>query len=126
MKNVDQLFIRSIMLFEFDQKKSEMETYRKITTVYDKETISLPTVYNWFTRFRSGDRSLENKPLPGATPLIDKDRLQKLIEENPSYTLNELAKRLNVSKATVCRHRKDIIKAMKKVSRVRRELNEQN
>jgi transposase len=89
------------MLFEFDQKKTEMETYQKITSVYHKDTISHITVYRWYAKFCSDDRNLVNKPLPGATSSVDNNKLQKLIEEYPRFTLGDLATISNVSKATV-------------------------
>jgi len=58
----------------------------------------------WFTRFRSGDTSLEEDEGRGRPSLVDNDHLKELVEENPRTTTYNLALVLDVDATTVLRH----------------------
>ena len=84
-------------LWEFIQENGVAETARKICSIYGQDIITNQLARNWFTKFRSGDLSLENKPKPGHSLDINEDALRTFIKNNPRLSTGELAKELNTS-----------------------------
>ena len=88
-------------LWEFIQENGVAETARKICSIYGQDIITNQLARNWFTKFRSGDLTFENKPKPEHSLDIDEDALRTFIKNNPRIKNNlstgELAKELNTS-----------------------------
>ena len=61
---------RPIFLFEFKLNQSGAETDRKINQEFDSDSVNERTVRRWFSKFRSGDFSLEDEPRNGRPTVI--------------------------------------------------------
>ncbi len=53
------------MLYEFDRGYTAAETTKNIHAVYDEEAVGSSTCYRWFSKFRSEDTNLTDKPRSG-------------------------------------------------------------
>ena len=51
--------------FCFLLRKSAAETVTMLRTAYGEEALSQARIYEWFTRFKSGQMSIEDEPRPG-------------------------------------------------------------
>ena len=52
-------------------------------------------------KFCVGDYSLDDAPLSGRPVEVDSDQVKILIENNPQYTMREIANILKISKSSV-------------------------
>ena len=55
--------------------------------VYPESTPSLETVFRWIRAFAAGKTQLEDDPRPGRPWTSVTERVQAIIEENPTVTL---------------------------------------
>ena len=55
-------------------------------------------------KFRSGDMSLKDKPIPGRSSDFDAEVFKSLMECNACQSTRKLADKLNTSQFTICRH----------------------
>jgi histone-lysine N-methyltransferase SETMAR len=92
------------MLYEYSRGSNARQTCIAINNVYGEGTISHSTCDNWFTKFRSGDTSLEDEPGRGADPKIDDNALLHLLAENNRFSTRELGETLGVSHITIENH----------------------
>lgn len=60
----------------------------------------------WFRRFKSGDFDVRDKERPGQKRKFKDEELEKLLDEDPYRTQEELATALNVSQQAVSRRLK--------------------
>uniref|UniRef100_A0A914ED37 Mos1 transposase HTH domain-containing protein n=1 Tax=Acrobeloides nanus TaxID=290746 RepID=A0A914ED37_9BILA len=74
----NHILIRNILLFYFDQNKSDADAFRDLNVIYGDGTISRAQCFQWFARFKEGDRSLEDKK--------DNQDLLNAVEEDQSLT----------------------------------------
>lgn len=116
--------IHLILLYEFKLGNKAAEAARHINRAWGPLTTTERTAQRWFTRFRSGDTSLEEEEGRGRPSSVDDDFLKALVEDNPRTTLCELARELNVSFQTVSMHLQAIGKVKKLDSWVPHALNE--
>lgn len=96
--------LRHCMLYEFNSKKDATTAMRNICAVYGEDALTVRTCQRWFTKFRSGDMSLEDFPRPGPTgPSVkmDDDALLSLVEADPRLTTRELGDILGFSHTTI-------------------------
>lgn len=96
--------IRHVMLFLFDAGLNGTEAASKICEVYGADAINMRTCQRWFSRFKNGDRSLEEMPRSGRPSLFNDDQLRTLVEAEPKLTVRELGDRLQQPFQTVHRH----------------------
>ena len=94
-----KVHIHLVMLREFKQGNNATETADKICSVYGEGTITDRAVRNWFVKFRSGDTSSKDEPIPGRSLHFDAEALKSLVECNPCQSTRELADKLNTSKS---------------------------
>lgn len=102
----DSVHFRHIMLFFFKKGKNAAQTARKIRAVYGGDSIADSTVQKWFSRFRSGDFSLEDQPRAGRSSTLDIKDIMPVIANNPRITVREIAEELRACKSTVFDHLK--------------------
>ena len=90
------------MLYEFHLQKNVKEAIRSIFTAYGEDALDVRTCQNWFARFKAGDFDLNDRERTGRPFDADVDKLEALLEEDPSQSSRELVVELSVSHTTVC------------------------
>ena len=95
---------RHLMLFCFNCGKTASETRDKLCSVYGENAVSLRLCYTWFSKFRSGNFSLEDAPRSGRPNVIEADQLKQTVVQNPHLSTRKMAAVINVSKSTISRH----------------------
>ncbi|KAG5321119.1 MOS1T transposase, partial [Pseudoatta argentina] len=93
----NKVYLRGILLHYFIQKKSAAEAHR-----------ILVQTYGWFRRFKNNDFQLEDKERSGAPKKFQDKELEQLLDEDPSQTLPELGKILQVDESTVSKRLKGL------------------
>lgn len=93
--------IRHCMLFLFDLGKNASEAAKTVQQAYGEDALHERTCRRWFTRFHSGNRSLEDEPHPSATHRILDDAVKNLIESEPRMSTRDIALHLSCSHTTV-------------------------
>lgn len=96
--------IRHCMLYEFNSGKDETTATENICAAYGEDALTVRTCRRWFTKFRCGDTSLEDKPRLGRPVEIDDDALLSLVDADPRLTTRELAETLGSSHGTIITH----------------------
>ena len=82
-----------IFLCEFKLNRSA----RKINQAFGNDSVNERTVQCWFTKFRSGDFSLEDQPRSGRRTVIQDEDLRTLVETDRLRTVRGMAEELGVS-----------------------------
>lgn len=95
--------IRHAILYEFDLGHTAAQASRNLHLVFGEDALSERRCQEWFQRFSSGDRSVEDKPRSGAPSRVDSDQLLSLIKADPRQSTRELAKTLGCHYSTVDR-----------------------
>ena len=67
MRVANHILIRNVLLFYFDQNKTAADAFRDLNETYGEGTISRRQCFEWFARFREGDRSPANSPTEAPT-----------------------------------------------------------
>lgn len=96
--------LRQFMLACFREGKNAAQTHKMICAMYGCIAISDWTVGQWFRRFRHGNVNCVDLPRSGRPTTVDDDQIRTLIENNPCYTIREMADVLRISKSTVLNH----------------------
>ncbi|XP_073986846.1 histone-lysine N-methyltransferase SETMAR-like [Rhodnius prolixus] len=84
------------------------------------------TCQRWFSKFRSGDLSLEESDRSGRPSKIDNDVLRSMLENNPHLTSREIAEEFGIHHTTVGDHIKSLGFVLKQSVWVPHELTEKN
>ncbi|CAF4333371.1 unnamed protein product, partial [Rotaria sp. Silwood2] len=92
------------MLYEFDRGSTAAEATKNIHAAYGEEAVGSSTCYRWFSKFRSEDTILTDKPRSERPMDFDGEALQALLDTDPRQTTRELAEQLNCHRSTVERH----------------------
>ncbi|KAG5322975.1 MOS1T transposase, partial [Pseudoatta argentina] len=104
----NKVYLRGILLHYFIQKKSAAEAHRILVQTYGDNALSDTTCRDWFRRFKNNDFELEDKERSGAPKKFQDKELEQLLDEDPSQTLSELGKILQVDKSTVSKRLKGL------------------
>ncbi|KAG5323349.1 MOS1T transposase, partial [Pseudoatta argentina] len=75
---------------------------------YDDNALSDTTCRDWFRHFKNNDFELEDKERSGAPKKFEDKELEQLLDEDPSPTLSELGKILQVDEPTVSKRLKGL------------------
>ncbi|KAG5311876.1 MOS1T transposase, partial [Pseudoatta argentina] len=97
----NKVYLRGILLHYFIQKKSAAEAHRILVQTYGDNALSDTTCRDWFRRFKNNDFQLEDKERSGAPKKFQDKELEQLLDEDPSQTLPELGKILQVDESTL-------------------------
>lgn len=105
-RNMDakKLHIRNCILYAFDRGLSGAAAAREICSVYGDDATSKATCERWYEKFRSGDKSLEDKPRSGRPSSIDDDELEKMISADPRLSTREMSVKFQCSHSTIEEH----------------------
>ncbi|KAG5338987.1 LIPA2 protein, partial [Acromyrmex charruanus] len=79
--------------------KSAAEAHRILVQTYGDNALSDTTCRDWFRRFKNNDFELEDKERSGAPKKFEDKELEQLLDEDPSQTLSELGKILQVDES---------------------------
>ncbi|KAG5305780.1 MOS1T transposase, partial [Pseudoatta argentina] len=104
----NKVYLRGILLHYFIQKKSEAEAHRILVQTYGDNALSDTTCRDSFRRFKNNDFELEDKERSGAPKKFQDKELEQLLDEDPSQTLSELGKILQVDESTVSKRLKGL------------------
>ncbi|KAG5313071.1 MOS1T transposase, partial [Pseudoatta argentina] len=104
----NKVYLRGILLHYFIQKKSAAEAHRIFVQTYGDNALSDTTCRDWFRRFKNNDFQLEDKERSGAPKKFQDKELEQLLDEDPSQTLSELGKILQVDESTVSKRLKGL------------------
>ncbi|KAG5319648.1 MOS1T transposase, partial [Pseudoatta argentina] len=104
----NKVYLRGIVLHYFIQKKSAAEAHRILVQTYGDNALSDTTCRDWFRRFKNNDFELEDKERSGAPKKFQDKELEQLLDEDPSQTLSELGKILQVDESTVSKRLKGL------------------
>ncbi|KAG5318089.1 MOS1T transposase, partial [Pseudoatta argentina] len=104
----NKLYLRGILLHYFILKKCAAEAHRILVQTYGDNTLLDTTCRDWFRRFKNNDFELEDKERSGAPKKFQDKELEQLLDEDPSQTLSELGKILQVDESTVSKRLKGL------------------
>ncbi|KAG5315656.1 MOS1T transposase, partial [Pseudoatta argentina] len=104
----DKVFLRGVLLHYFNMNKSAAEAHRILVQTYGDNALSDTTCRDWFRRFKNNDLELEDKERSGAPKKFQDKELEQLLDEDPSQTLSELGKILQVDESTVSKRLKGL------------------
>ncbi|KAG5322452.1 MOS1T transposase, partial [Pseudoatta argentina] len=104
----NKVYLRGILLHYFIQKKSAAEAHRILVQTYGDTALSDTTCRDWIQRFKNNDFELEDKERSGAPKKFQDKELEQLLDEDPSQTLSELEKILQVVESTVSKRLKGL------------------
>jgi len=90
----DKTHYRHCMLYEFRSHGNATKGHKNICSVYG-DVISLSQCKEWFSRFRSNDFDLKDRPRSGRPSELDNDVLTSLVESDPRLSSRELAEILD-------------------------------
>ncbi|KAG5324063.1 MOS1T transposase, partial [Pseudoatta argentina] len=104
----NKVYLRGILLHYFIQKKSAAEAHRILVQTYGDNALSDTTCRDWFRCFKNNDFELEDKERSAAPKKFEDKELEQLLDEDPSQTLSELGKILQVDESTVSKRLKEL------------------
>ncbi|WKY12594.1 hypothetical protein Q1695_003857 [Nippostrongylus brasiliensis] len=104
--------IRNVMLFLFFSGPAN-QSYERSKEVYKGGAPTRTTVYNWFSKFKDGDYSMEDEARSGRPKELDLYVVRNQVEADTYQTTREVAATLGVNHTTVVRRLKSIGKVKK-------------
>lgn len=87
--------------FLFPFGKTAAERHRLLVEAYGKHALSDARCREWLRRFKHDYFGVQDHPRSGQRKKIEDAQLQKLLDEDPCQTEEELSKTLNVSQQSV-------------------------
>ena len=103
------IHLRHVLLWLFDSNREITGTAaaKEINQVYGNGAINDATCRKWLSKFKSGERSvqnLEDEPRSGRPSEINEDHLSLEVRLNPTVTCRELAEKFDASISTIDSH----------------------
>ena len=93
--------IRQCLLHEYKLGHNASEAARNICRGLGKGTVSRPTAWRWFERFRNKDYSLEDDQRSGRPTEIDLSELKQIIESDPSLSQLDVADKVGCTQQAI-------------------------
>ena len=103
MRVKNYVHIRHIMLHHLEKGWEAAESFHDITALFGQDTSSDSQCREWFTRFKSGDSSLEDKAERSGLSDFDAQVLLAAVETDERLTTRMLANDFNVDQSTIVR-----------------------
>ena len=97
----DRVHLHHCLLYEFDLKHSVAEATRNVCQAMGEGAVHRNTVSVWFSRFSSGECSLEDKPRTRRPMELDLDELRSLVESDPTMTSRCMGSLLGFTHPTI-------------------------
>ncbi|KAL1131026.1 hypothetical protein AAG570_012264 [Ranatra chinensis] len=95
---------RHLMLIFLKKGKKAAETCGKICAVYGEDAVTERVCHKWFSRFRSGNFSVQDAPRSGRPTEINSDEEREMVDTNSRYTTRQIADILKITKSSVENH----------------------
>lgn len=89
--------LRAIMFYEFLKGTSAKQCSKSMCESLGDRIVNERTVYRWYSKWKSGDMSLEDDQRSGRRVEVDLDVLQQMVEDHPSFTCLDFSRELGVS-----------------------------
>lgn len=96
--------LRTIIYYEWLQKKSSCSAATNINKILGEHSVSRTTVHVWFTRFDSGEICFEDDERSGRPTELNDNELRSCLEANPEVTTRELEETFGCSHVTILNH----------------------
>ena len=88
-----------ILLYYFKKGKNAIKNTKKICAMCEEGAVTDPTCQRWFTKFHTGNFSLDDALWSGRPVEVDSDQMKTLIKKNQCSTTWEIVNILKVSKS---------------------------
>lgn len=102
--NFDKLHFRHSLLYEFQLGHKASMAHRNLCVIFGIGCPSERTCERWFSRFKSGDFSLEDEPRAGRPIELDSDKLLAIVKSDPRLSTREMEKMMGCSYHTIYNH----------------------
>ncbi|GFY29007.1 mariner Mos1 transposase [Trichonephila clavipes] len=99
-------YLREVLIFCFNMKKSAAEAHRMLSNTYGEAAISERTCREWFQRFKNGDFDVEEQHGGGREKVFEDAELEALLDQNSCQTQQELAGSLGVTQQAISKRLK--------------------
>ena len=95
-----------------------------LVETYGDHAPVIRTCETWFRQFKSGDFGLTDIEHHGAVKKFEDEKLQALLDEDPTKSQQQLAQTLNVTRGAICQRLKAMGKIQKYQKWVPHQLND--
>ncbi|GFY08173.1 histone-lysine N-methyltransferase SETMAR [Trichonephila clavipes] len=102
--SVDKVHLRHCILYEFQKGSNVSGACKNLCAVFGKDIVNVRTCQRWFSKFRSGELSLQENDRSGRPSKIDNDVLRFMLENNPHLTSQEISEEFGIHHTTVGNH----------------------
>jgi len=102
--NFDKVYFRYCLLYEFQLGHNAAQAHRNLCSVFGDHIPCERTCERLFSKFKSGDFSIENEQHTGRPVELACDELMALVKSNPRMSTREMARELQCSHMTIDRH----------------------
>ncbi|GFU07453.1 histone-lysine N-methyltransferase SETMAR [Trichonephila clavipes] len=106
--SVDKVHLRHCILYEFQKGSITSIACKNLCAVFGKDIVNVRICQRWFSKFRTGDLSLQESYCYGQPFKIDNDVLRSMLENNPHLTSREIAEEFGIHHTTVGDHIKSL------------------
>lgn len=105
---LEKVHFRHCLLYEFELGHTAAQAHRNLCDVFGDDTPSQRQCQNWFTKFGSGDFSLEDELRFGRPVELDLGALLALVKSNPHQSTRDMARELHCDHMTIDRHLREL------------------